>query len=444
MTTSRLMRIAAADADRHRALRLERLEGRWMLSADQAPLFDIDVSMADFQRHFDSPGQVSEGRNGKEQRHSDRGQSHRKDHHERDSDRREKDRSKSKRVGVDLAFASLTPPAVTIEQPVANQATGFGIPDNTLPSPPVNASNVALLISLNRRIASLPPSGSAAPAALGPALFTFEAATALPTSTGQRSANEPVLDETASQQTLVSLAPAAGGGEEDFRPTGSDFLPDVAEVLQNHSTTFGSYGPDSPTPSLPSLGLADVDRWLDDAESLRGKFEALDRALEQLSEQQREEGSIDLPPARRPQTPETPQEPNSDWLTETRNLPLSSSATFRQSTTSSSDVDEILADVADAGWTVGIGMNQTFEGLGHETRPQASSDAVTFIDIASWRLEPDDDGFGQAASVDTESSVAFYVGVAAAGLAFRQLRSRYAPAEKNWELVTSRCPGTPQ
>ena len=103
----------------------------------------------------------------------------------------------------------------------------------------------------------------------------------------------------------------------------------------------------------------------------------------------------------------------------------------------------MLADVAGAGWTVGIGLSKQFEGLDHSLRLPRSPDSGTAIEIASWKLEPSEDGVRHASNMDAKSSVAFYVGVAAAALGFRQFRGRHTDPKKNWELVGDRPDHSP-
>ena len=290
MKTPMKNRIFPTEAHCHRTLRLERLEGRWMLSADTVDLFQRDALASHFQRQFHQSDQVSERRDGNERRQSNRDHSHREGHLQRYPDQRARDRFESNPIIIDLVFASRMRPSAKVDLPALNRTSNAVARENTSAEPSPSASTFVFLVNLNGRASPLRPNGEEMFAA---ASLMFQAAT----STEEISANEPAMDGVIAEQTLVSVAPANVEGGGIVRPAASEIMPDIAQVLHADSPTFESQNSVSPNPDSPELDLAEVDRWLDDAESLRGKFDALDRALEQLSEQHLEEGSIDLPPA---------------------------------------------------------------------------------------------------------------------------------------------------
>ncbi|WP_145348824.1 hypothetical protein [Rosistilla ulvae] len=386
-----------------RRLRLEQLEGRWMLSANPLTLASDDLGYRGDQGDRFSDTQIVDGgsrdagprdaaalegndRGGPESRDSgDREESRlgRLDDQRPGGERRGEDRNGERPPRRDRGSNDGTP---TITD---NDQSSTTLPD-------------AVNVTIRNETSSTSIGDSTSPIR-----------TPVVSSSGPGVDSNPTVPGISVEPNVLGSIPADGAGETvlvSVTPRGElwELSPEsFDQVLEAESDTFAN----------PSTAEA-VDQWLNQSDAFRDQIEQLDQAIEDLAEED---------PAAEPEAfelhegtelhPDTaaeavPSESNSQqWLLETSGLLLENDSSSRtvadpQPTRSG----ESIAN-ANAGWNVGIGVFKAFESM-LPAAPQRSLSAALLPTVATPPRIPSP--VEPTAESDSQRSLAWYQGASLA------------------------------
>ncbi|WP_417745485.1 hypothetical protein [Rosistilla oblonga] len=390
-----------------RRLRLEQLEGRWMLSANPLTLASDDLGYRGGQGDGFSDTQIVDGgsrdrgpRDAAAQEGNDRGGLESRDSGDREdsrSGRLDDQRPGGERRGGDRNGDR--PP------PRRDRGSSDGTPtitDNdqsstTLP----NVVNVTIRTETSSTSIgdSTSPIRTPVVSSSGPGV---DASPAVPGLSGEQGDLGPMPSDVdgVSETVLVSVTPQ--GELWELSPESFN------QVFEAESETFAN-------PSTVEA-IEAVDQWLNQSDAFRDQIEQLDQAIEDLAEEDpaAEPGAFELHEGTELQ-PDTaaeavPPESNSQqWLLETSGLLLENDSSSR--TVADPQSPRSGESIANAGWNVGIGVFKAFESV-LPAAPQRSLSAALLPTVATPPRIPSP--VEPTAESDSQRSLAWYEGASLA------------------------------